>query len=761
MSSVDHLGASAAASPIVASYTVPLIFAGTIFTSAFLLFGVQPMFTKMVLPTLGGSPAVWSVAMVFFQALLLLGYLYAHLSSRWLSATQALVVHGLLVLTAVLTLPLSVSQSFGNPPEAGQILWLIRVFTVSVGLPFLVLAATAPLLQAWFARSGHARSGNPYALYVASNLGSFTALIAYPMLIEPLLALKMQTTIWAMVFGALGFGLALCGGVTIWLRSVRSPATAEAIIDSSVSQPLSWKQRGVWTLLAAVPSGLLVSVTAHLSTDVASAPLLWLMPLAIFMLTFILAFRDMTTLSDEVLETWFARVAPFIILSLVGLVLPLWLQFAAHLGGLFLAAMICHRSLYRSRPNPALLTEFYLWMSFGGMLGGLFAGLMAPLLFDTILEYRILLIAALLCLPAARNALTPRQQLAFLVFGALVGVLAMLGAPVIEAWNRQIAHALCVVTGAAFLGVIILNRWGPIANASAAFAVFLIMAPVGTARHDLATRSFFGVNYVRTDETGQIRLLAHGSTVHGAYRFAGPDGKPMAGLPQPTVYYHDEGAINVALREARAQLGGRPATVGVVGLGAGALACQSAPGENWVFFEIDHEVVKLAKRDDLFPFVSRCTPQARIVIGDGRLMLQQESGKFDVIILDAFSSDAVPAHLLTREAFAIYAERLNPGGTIIAHVSNRYMDIRSVVEAAALSHGFLAASISDQPDMQQPKSILQMAAPSTVVALSREEAVSVRLIGSKGWERPDDAVRRLVWTDDYANIMGAIIRRFW
>ncbi len=761
MSTADHLGEMPTAPPLVATRAVPLLFAGTIFTSAFLLFGVQPMFTKMVLPTLGGSPAVWSAAMVFFQALLLFGYLYAHLSSRWLSASQALLVHVILVLAAALTLPLAVSQSFGNPSGTGQNLWLISVFAVSVGLPFLVLSATAPLLQAWFSRSGHIRSGNPYALYVASNLGSFTALLAYPLMIEPLLSLKLQSTLWTLVFGMVGLALVICGVVSIWLRSVSSQAGPEITSAHPLVRPLTWKERGVWTLLAAVPSGLLVSVTAHLSTDVASGPLLWLLPLAIFMLTFILAFRASSAISDTFLESSFTRVAPFIILSLVGLVLPLWLQFGAHLGGLFLAAMICHRSLYQRRPDPALLTEFYLWMSFGGMVGGLFAGLIAPLLFDTILEYRILLIAALLCLPMVSNSPSLRHHLCFLAFGVLVGVFVIFAAPIVEAWNRPIAHALCVVTGAAFLGVIIFNRWGPIANASAAFAVFLIMAPIGTARHELATRSFFGINYVKRDDTGQVRLLAHGSTVHGAYRFTDLDGKPMAGLPQPTVYYHDEGAINVALRAARARQGGTLGRVGVIGLGAGALACQSVADENWVFFEIDQEVVKLALRDDLFPFVKRCTPQARIVIGDGRLMLQQENSRFDVIILDAFSSDAVPAHLLTREAFAIYAETLNPGGTIIAHVSNRHMDIRSVAEAAGLAQGFVVASISDQPDMQLSKSIVQMAAPSTVVAMSLEEHVPATLITNKGWEKPEDKIAKLLWTDDYANIMGAIIRRLW
>jgi hypothetical protein len=757
-------------SGLLARY-LPFVFAVTIFVSAFLLFGVQPMFTKLVLPDLGGSPAVWSIAMVFFQALLLLGYLYAHLSSRWLSGTQAIIVHAVLILAALTSLPLAVSASFGSPPESGQALWLMAVFAVSVGLPFFVLAATAPLLQSWFARSGHIRSGNPYALYVASNLGSFFALLSYPLLIEPMLPLKAQTAAWAVLFMALGLCLVGCGVLSVWRKAWDSEDTVliarpsasgtgvsgVAVTDSKVT----WTDRMLWTGLAAVPSGLLVSVTAHLSTDVASAPLFWVLPLALFMLTFILAFRENLVMPEATIVSAFTRVTPFIILSLVGLILPLTIQFIAHLGGFFLAAMICHRNLYNRRPAPEHLTEFYLWMSFGGMLGGLFTGLLAPLLFVTILEYRILVIATLLCLPMTVGAPSYLKQFGVAGFGLLIGLLMVLIVPTIEAWNKDIVQALCVCLGAGFLAIIILNRSGPVANMGAAIAAFLIMSPIGNARHEVATRSFFGVNYVKTDPTGQLRLLMHGSTIHGAYRLADLEGKPMTGRPEPTTYYHEAGAINVALQAARARQGDRPASVAVLGLGAGSLACRSEAGENWIYFEIDKEVVKLAQREDLFPFLSQCTPDARIVIGDARLTLQKEAVKYDIIILDAFSSDAIPAHLLTREAFAIYAGKLNPGGTIIAHVSNRYMDIRSVAEAAGVEGGFSVASAFLVPDGQEPRAKIQMATPTTVVVMSQKNGVADDLVEEKGWKKPDDAIRRILWTDDYANIIGAVIRQFW
>ncbi len=734
---------------------LPLVFAATIFTSAFLLFAVQPMFTKMVLPALGGSPAVWSVAMVFFQALLLLGYVYAHLSARWLTGAQALAVHGVLVAAAFLFLPLTISGLIGPAPATGQGLWLIGLFALSVGMPFFVLAATAPLLQSWFARSGHAEAANPYRLYVASNLGSFLALIAYPLVIEPLLPLQAQARSWTGLFAVLTCALAASGLMAL----MRGGKAAAETSDAAPADPVTWRRRAVWTGLAMAPSGLLVAVTAHLSTDVASAPLMWVVPLALFLLTFILSFRDREIVSDRTLVALFTAAVPFVVLSLVGFSLWLSVQFVLHLGVLFTAAMFCHRALYMKRPAPAQLTEFYLWMSFGGMLGGLLTGLAAPLVFDTIVEYRLLLIAALLCAPVPAGAPDMRRQVAFSAFALAIGVAFHFSAPLLRAIDHHLYFVFAMVLGAAFLRMILFNRHGAVTAAASLAAAFLVLMTIPGGRDSLAVRSFFGVNYVRTSPNGDMRLLMHGSTIHGAHRLLDLDGKPMTGRPQPTTYYHEDGGINVALKAAREKAGGTLDRVGVIGLGVGAMACHAAPGESWTYFEIDQEVVNLARRPELFPFLAACTPDARIVIGDGRLTIRDEPARFDVIILDAFSSDAVPAHLLTREAFAIYAERLAPGGVIIAHVSNRYLDIRSVAEAAGLAQGMATASASIGVDQDIPLRKLQFAAPTVTVAMSPDPAYLDVLLKDGRWRRSDETVRGLVWTDDYANIAGAAARK--
>jgi spermidine synthase len=694
---------------------------------------------------------------VFFQGLLLCGYLYAHLSVTYLPHRVAVLIHGVLALMALMALPLGVTQAFGSPPEENQAFWLIAVFTTSVGLPFFVLSATAPLLQAWFARSGHEKAHNPYFLYVASNIGSFAALISYPLLIEPMLALQGQTTIWMWFFGVLIAGLVVCG----LFAKAGFPALHTVKVDVTPDGVVTWRDRAVWTALASIPSGLLVAVTAHLSTDVASVPLLWVVPLALFLLTFIFAFNDKQVIRDAWVYKAWAWLSPFIVLSLAGYIMPLWLQFVVHLGGLFAASMICHRLIYQRKPATAKLTEFYLWMSFGGMIGGLFTGLMAPYLFDRIIEYRILLIAALLCLPAALAAPTQRRQIhiaAGLIMAACIFVISL---PVMFELLGQFLQYFGLALVVGFLSVVAFNKLGPISNAGAAVAAFVALVPMTNAGFDVVERSFFGVNYVQKSADGQFRLLKHGSTIHGAVRIKDMNGNALvATRPQATTYYHDKGAINLALMAARERAGGKLGHVAVLGLGAGAMACQSQPDENWVFFEIDRKVADLAQRPELFPFLSSCTPKARIVIGDARLTFQRETVKYDVIILDAFSSDSVPAHLLTREAMVIYEQMLAPGGMIIAHVSNRYLDIQSVAEAAARASGLqsLSAHVPVDPDSMDSK--LQFSTPTNAVVVARHASDFGKLATQKEWKQPRADVMNALWTDDYANILGALVREW-
>jgi len=359
-----------------------------------------------------------------------------------------------------------------------------------------------------------------------------------------------------------------------------------------------------------------------------------------------------------------------------------------------------------------------------------------------------------------KGRLAAPRQWAVAAAALAIGGSLFLAAPQATQWDSGLPFALCLLVGAALLSIVVFNTLGPVASAGAAAAAFLALAPIAGAKPEAVTRSFFGVNYVRLSAEGDLRYLMHGSTYHGYHRIKDLDGRPMTGLPLTMAYYHSEGAIAGALKAARSVAGGALADVAVLGLGAGSMACLAAPEERWTYFEIDPEVVKLARRDDLFPFLARCTPDARVVLGDARLKIQGEAARYDAIVLDAFSSDAVPAHLLTREAFAIYASRLKPGGVIIAHVSNRYMDLASVAAAAGLAEGMAVAQTHVTVDMSQPRAQLEKATPTTVVALASNAAALGAFTAEAGWSKPGAAAASALWTDDYANIVGAMLR-YW
>src|SRR4051812_7792335 len=389
--------------------TLP-VFAITLFSSALLMFAVQPMFTKMVLPMLGGAPSVWSVAMVFFQGALLIGYAYAHLLARTLSVGHAALVHLAVLGLAALTLPIGIAAGFSDPPSQGIGPWLVGLFAASIGLPFVALSASAPLLQRWFATSGHPQARNPYVLYAASNLGSFAALLAYPLAIESLLTLRAQAWVWSVGFALLALLIAAAAMTAARGASVvAAPATA--------GRPTP-RDRASWTVLAAIPAGLVIAVTAYISTDVAAAPLLWVLPLALYLLTFVAVFREKPWFGHDLV----VRLAPFLVAPLAITLLSsdrlYWgVTIALHLIALFVLALACHGEVYRRRPAPARLTEFYLWTSFGGVLGGIFAGLLAPHLFNQTYEYPILVIAAVFTLPGAFGGTV--RQFAWRIWPAL------------------------------------------------------------------------------------------------------------------------------------------------------------------------------------------------------------------------------------------------------------------------------------------------------------------------------------------------------
>lgn len=742
------LGSSAGLGDTAARRFAPALFAAVLFVSALLLFAVQPMFTKIVLPKFGGSPSVWSTAMVTFQALLFAGYLYAHVMVRTLPPSRAALVHLVLLAGVALTLPLGIAAGFVKPPESGVTIWLVGLFVCSIGLPFVALAATAPLLQNWFIATGHPQAKNPYVLYAASNLGSFAALLAYPFLIEPMFALRTQATLWSCGFALLAAGICFAG----LLVSNKSAVEPSAAIDA----PPTLGRRLAWMALTAIPAGLCIAVTAFITTDLAAAPLIWVMPLALYLLTFVSVFRE----RPWVPHARVLRLLPYVIapvtISVLGGAREYWFTvMALNVTAFVIAALACHGEAYRLRPQPSRLTEFYLWTSAGGVLGGIFAGLLAPNIFNNIYEYPILIAASVLALPGlyqgglrtfVRQAALPMAVAAVAVVSRLIFDVALpAGAEIL----LQIGSVLCVAL-MLFQARNPARFWG---------LVVMTFAVVGSwqagVRPIETVRSFFGVHQIVEDSDHIFRSLYHGTTVHGVQRMRDASGKPIEGVPQPLTYYYFGSPLSEAIETARKVRGGFD-RVALVGLGSGSLACHKRDGERWTFFEIDPEVVRLARNPANFRFLSDCGSGVDFVTGDARLTLVESSARYDLIVLDAFSSDAIPVHLLTREALAGYASRLSPNGVIALHVSNVHMELASVVAAVAAEEGFVAyfKRSNDANDF-----IKDRRTNSDVIALARSEASLGELPKREGWRKIKPQPGVAAWTDDYSDVLGAIFRK--
>jgi hypothetical protein len=721
-----------------------MVFAITLFISALLLFAVQPMFTKMVLPRLGGSPAVWSVAMVFFQAALLVGYAYAHLIIRFLPLGAGALVHLAVIAAAAMTLPIGIAAGFEKPPTDDIAFWLIALLSVSIGLPFAVLSASAPLLQGWFAASGHPQAGNPYVLYSASNLGSLVALLAYPVAIEPVLSLKQQSQLWSIGFVGLAVLIAMTG-----LFVAGRPSLARA----SASAPVSVKDRLAWTALAAIPAGLVIAVTSFITTDVAAAPFLWVVPLALYLLTFIGVFRDRPWIRHETV----IRLVPFAVVPLTLFLLSrntiAWVVvIALNLLAFFLLSLLCHGEVYRRRPEPARLTEFYLFVSFGGVIGGVFAALVAPHLFSHVYEYPILIVAALLVLPGLwsagmRRLMTEAGPALAIAVAAVIARFAF-DVQLPETWVLPF-QAVIVILAALML----LQR-----HRVARFISLVVLAFVVTGLWQPGfnivetSRSFFGVHQVIETADGGFRILMHGTTVHGAQSLQG-DREAAKSAPKPLTYYYAGGPLSQTIEATRAAKR-RLARVAVVGLGSGTLACYRGRGESWTFYEIDPEVVRIAKNPHLFRFLSACAPDADVVLGDARLTLAAARQRHNLIVVDAFSSDAIPVHLLTREAIAGYLSVLERDGVLVMHISNRHLELAKVVAAVGAAEG-LVTYVRQDGRSENP---IDRAA-AIVAALARSPAHLGKLPRQRGWNEIKPDPRVAAWTDDYSNIVGAIIRK--
>lgn len=721
-------------------------FIATIFVGSFLLFLVQPMVARMALPRLGGAPAVWNSAMLVYQALLLAGYAYAHWLGRFAPRRQG-AIHLVAFAFAALTLPIGLVAAV-PPADANPFIWVPWLLLVSIGPLFLVVSAQAPLLQRWFALSDR---GDPYPLYAASNLGSFTGLIVYPLLVEPLMSVSAQRWLWSGAYVGLALLVAWC--------LLQLPKSGPAASQQQTLDRPGWRTIAMWILLSAVPSGLILSTTLHLTTDIVAVPLLWVLPLGLYLLSFTVAFAANRRPAEII-----TRIAPITLLvAACGAatdVSSLALVFAAAaVVNLFAVSVALHSALFERRPDPRQLTLFYLMMSVGGVLGGIFCALVAPMIFDWTYENPLLLVmAAFLLGSPALFAATERlwktgasaRRLTWLGVG-LVLLISLLGQSL---FGLPPSEALALAASYAIIAIGILAIGNRLLLAACVGALVLSMGGweklALSASPGSMTRSFFGVYSIRSAPTPG-RLLVHGTTIHGIQNLGSPERERMA-----TSYYAPPSGVGQVMTVAPSMFGKR-ARIGIVGLGAGTLACYALEGQRWSFYEIDPVVASIARDPRHFTFLSRCLPNARIVIGDARLTLEQEpAAGADILVVDAFSSDSVPMHLLTREAFHGYGRHLDEHGLLLVHISNRYLDLAPVVAASAAAGGWHMRRLNFEPSGEQKA--LNNYSASLWIALSRSSQSMDRLTAasSADWQPLEPRPGFAAWTDDHASLLSLI-----
>ncbi len=723
-------------------YARPL-FLITIVLGSFLLFLTQPMVARMALPRIGGAPAVWNSAMLVYQLLLLGGYAYAH----WLARRrprQQIAVHLVLFGLASLWLPIGLSGAI--PPVEGEpALWVPWFLLSSIGPLFFIVSAQAPLMQRWYALE--TSRGDPYPLYAASNLGSFAGLICYPLVVEPLLPLDQQSALWTGLYLALVLLVALCAWTV--------PAHAVEQLPETREPGPSGRRMAHWVLLAAVPSGLMLSTTTHLTTDIVAMPLLWALPLGLYLLSFVVAFAHRRGLADGI-----TTLTPLIILIAGGLAFSDGSRspfFSASLGLLllFTVAVALHGEMFRRRPDVAHLTRFYLLMSLGGMLGGLFCAIIAPLVFDWAYEHPLLILAAALLVP--QRALLPWPE-------RLIGVLAIALPAVAIAVSlaKELLFpqafglpSILFSVSLSLIALACLGRPGPFAVSLAALMLsYGGWSTLSESTGDSRTRSYFGIYQVSERQDGSARVLTHGTTLHGIQNLGGQE-------TEPTSYYARRSGVGLAFANASA-LFGPGARLGVIGLGSGTLSCYAKPDQSWTFYEIDPAMVEVAR--NRFTFLRQCKPDARIVLGDARITLGQEPpASLDLLAVDAFSSDAVPTHLLTHEALGVYGRAVQPDGIILFHISNRYLDLKPVIADLAAKGGWSAALMQYVPSEAEEA---HNATVSVWIALSRNPESINRLVQLSGkdsmyWEVLDGQQGFAGWTDNFASILPVLNPPSW
>lgn len=739
------------------------VYVSTMFLSALLLFFVQPLVGKLLIPLLGGAPATWNTCMLFFQGMLLAGYLYAHALNR-LSLPKQLGVHVVMMGAAALALPLTAPT--GAPEDGAAIGWLLWTLFGLVGAPFFAISTTAPLLQSWFSRTTHPTAQDPYHLYAASNLGSMTSLLAYPFIIEPLTQLQTQTHAWSVGFVVLYVALGLCGVMALNMRRKDQPV--EVVEDTPV-EGITLKDVGLWIFLSFVPSSLMLGTTSYITTDIASVPMLWLLPLALYLLTFIIVFSNKIKLDNFYLSRIATALVPtsLIAKSLPNIGVPAPLLVTLSLMAMFLLTLLYHANLASIRPPAKHLTAFFLFVSLGGVLGGVFNALIAPLIFESLTEdWLVLVVGAIIGLWSTKAlGHTPHKTgpLGW-SFAFVLAVLTVWVAHYIDPYAALIVGVF-IVTFTLF--VVVVNRREEAREAAglsapkepmsltqrrvkavvlgAGIVAMIVGFGLAVKQRDrnviYRERSFFGAHLVNDDEN--IVKLVHGTTVHGMQDKANPQ-KPLS-------YYSRTGPLGDILADPNA----KDLKVSVIGLGAGTIATYHTQGHSFVLYEIDPVVIKIAKNPKFFTFLQTCASQCKVEEGDGRLefVRKGEPASQDVLILDAYSSDAIPVHLSTFEALTAYWKKMKPSGMIAFHISNRYFELEPVLAKLAQETG--AVAYHRDHDIEMDKGALVYS--SSWVVMGRDEASMAKRFGAdKRWVKQTPLAETSLWTDSYSNILGAL-----
>ena len=683
------------------------------FLAAALLFMIQPLVARMLLPLFGGGAAVWTTCMMFFQAALLAGYLYAHVGTVRLSARSQIAVHMALLAVAAVALPLAVRHDAATAAAGGPVAALVWTVAAGVGLPFFALSTSTPLLHRWLAHTPTPGGRDSWRLYAASNAGSMLGLVAYPSVVEPCLGLADQAWCWSAGYWTLGLLMAMCGWLA-WHRDEHG-ATGAAVTAPPAA---SWRERIAWIALAAVPSSLMLGVTTVLTTDLPPVPLLWVVPLALYLGTFIVAFG----LSPARLR-WTAWVVPAALVADAVLTLvssPSALPVAVygcHLVAFTAVAAACHAELAAVRPPAASATEFYLWVAVGGALGGVFNAVVAPLAFTWVAEFPLGLAAGAVVVAAARLSLSPP------------------GLPVPRS-GRSGPVWLATAAGVAAISVL--------------WAAWQTTASLRVIHQE---RGFFGVLRVVQGVEGResTHELLHGMVGHGAQVLTPPGERPLA----PLLYYHPLGPIGQVLTARMQSRDSSP--VGVVGLGCGSLAYYWLKDQPFVFFEIDPAVIRVAADPRYFTFLRDSRARCTIVPGDGRLSLASEpDGRFGLLVIDAFSGDAIPIHLLTVEALRLYAQKLTAGGAIAFHISNAYFDLEPVLAASAAAAGLQGVMRHDDEAGFTEADLRTGRMPSDWALLAAEASGLRWVEGDPRWRRLPQSPGNRAWTDDHAHVLGAL-----